>query len=61
MDLLACWLKTFYERAHLPPMGTTLGTGLILIRYMLQFTALDGRPVVSPLRVAIWPCAETVL
>ncbi|HEX6321353.1 MAG TPA: monovalent cation/H(+) antiporter subunit G, partial [Burkholderiales bacterium] len=28
-------LKTFYERVHPPTMGTTLGTGLVLIGSMV--------------------------
>ena len=39
-------LKSFYERVHAPTMGTTLGTGLILIGSMLHFSVLEGRPVV---------------
>lgn len=38
-------LKTFYERVHPPTMGTTLGTGLVLIGSMLYFTATQSRPV----------------
>ncbi len=39
-------LKTFYERVPAPTMGTTLGTGLVLIGSMVLFSALESRPVV---------------
>jgi multicomponent K+:H+ antiporter subunit G len=38
-------LRTFYERVHAPTMGTTLGTGLVLIASMVLFSALESRPV----------------
>jgi multicomponent K+:H+ antiporter subunit G len=44
-------LKTFYERVHPPTMGTTLGTGLILIGSMLFFTVLESRPVLHELLI----------
>jgi multicomponent K+:H+ antiporter subunit G len=47
-------LRSFYERVHPPTMGTTLGTGLILIGSMLHFTALDGRPVVHEILIGVF-------
>lgn len=44
-------LKSFYERVHPPTMGTTLGTGLILIGSMLHFSVLEGRPVVHEILI----------
>jgi multicomponent K+:H+ antiporter subunit G len=44
-------LKSFYERVHPPTMGTTLGTGLILIGSMLHFSVLDGRPVLHEILI----------
>ena len=44
-------LKTFYERVHPPTMGTTLGTGLILIGSMLHFSALEARPVLHEILI----------
>ncbi|HLS86345.1 MAG TPA: monovalent cation/H(+) antiporter subunit G [Burkholderiales bacterium] len=38
-------LKTFYERVHPPTMGTTLGTGLVLIGSIVFFTVEASRPV----------------
>ena len=44
-------LKSFYERVHPPTMGTTLGTGLILIGSMLHFSVLEGRPVLHEILI----------
>ena len=44
-------LKTFYERVHPPTMGTTLGTGLVLIGSMVFFTVQEGRPVLHELLI----------
>jgi len=52
-------LKTFYERVHPPTMGTTLGTGLMLIGSMLHFTALDARPVLHEALIGIFMTLST--
>lgn len=52
-------LKTFYERVHPPTMGTTLGTGLMLIGSMLYFTALDARPVLHEILIGIFMTLST--
>ena len=52
-------LKTFYERVHPPTMGTTLGTGLILIGSMLHFTALESRPVVHEILIGVFMTLST--
>jgi multicomponent K+:H+ antiporter subunit G len=44
-------LKSFYERVHPPTMGTTLGTGLILIGSMLHSSVLEGRPVLHEILI----------
>ena len=44
-------LKSFYERVHPPTMGTTLGTGLILIGSMLHFSVVGGRPVLHEILI----------
>ena len=51
--------KTFYERVHPPTMGTTLGTGLILIGSMLHFSALESRPVVHEILIGIFMTLTT--
>ena len=52
-------LKTFYERVHAPTMGTTLGTGLILIASMVLFTALESRPLLHEILVGVFMTVST--
>lgn len=52
-------LKTFYERVHPPTMGTTLGTGLILIGSMLYFGALESRPVLHEVLIGVFMTVTT--
>ena len=46
-------MKTFFERAHPPTMGTTLGTALVLAGSMLYFTALESRPVLHEILIGV--------
>ena len=52
-------LKTFYERVHPPTMGTTLGAALILAGSMLYFSALETRPVVHEILIAVFMAFTT--
>ena len=52
-------LRTFYERVHPPTLGTTLGTGLILIGSMLYFSALDSRPVLHEILIGVFMTLST--
>ena len=52
-------LKTFYERVHPPTMGTTLGTGLVLIGSMLYFSCLDARPILHEALIGIFMTLTT--
>jgi multicomponent K+:H+ antiporter subunit G len=52
-------LKTFYERIHPPTMGTTLGLGLTLIASMLLFSALESRPVLHEIVIAVFVVVTT--
>jgi multicomponent K+:H+ antiporter subunit G len=52
-------LRTFYERLHPPTMGTTLGTGLVLIGSMLHFTALQSRPVLHEVLIGVFMTFST--
>ena len=52
-------LGTFYERVHPPTMGTTLGTGLILIGSMLHFSALESRPVLHEILIGVFMTLTT--
>jgi multicomponent K+:H+ antiporter subunit G len=39
-------LRNFYERLHAPTLGTTLGTGCVLIASIVYFSVLQSRPVI---------------
>lgn len=52
-------LRTFYERAHAPTLGATLGTGCILVGSMVYFTVLRGSPSVHEVLIAIFVTATT--
>lgn len=52
-------MKTFYERVHPPTMGTTLGTGLVLIGSMVFFTVLESRPVVHEILIGVFMTVTT--
>ncbi|MGD9507074.1 MAG: monovalent cation/H(+) antiporter subunit G [Geminicoccaceae bacterium] len=46
-------LKSFYERVHAPTLGTTLGTGCIVLASMICFSALQTRPVLHEILIAV--------
>jgi multicomponent K+:H+ antiporter subunit G len=52
-------MRSFYERVHPPTMGTTLGTGLILIGSMLYFSALESRPVLHEILIGVFMTLST--
>jgi multicomponent K+:H+ antiporter subunit G len=52
-------LKTFYERIHPPTMGTTLGTGLVIIGSMILFSVEQSRPVLHELLIAAFMTLTT--
>lgn len=47
-------MPSFYERMHPPTMGTTLGTGCVLIASMLVSSAVAGRPVLHELLITLF-------
>jgi len=47
-------LGTFYARVHAPTLGTTLGTGCILIASMLYFSVLQTRFVLHEILIAVF-------
>jgi multicomponent K+:H+ antiporter subunit G len=47
-------LPSFFERMHPPTMGTTLGTGCVLIASMIVSSALLHRPVVHELLITLF-------
>jgi len=52
-------LKTFYERVHAPTLGTTLGTGLVLIASIVLFSALESRAVLHEVAIGIFMTVTT--
>lgn len=45
-------LKNFYARIHTPTLGTTLGTGCVLVASMLVSSAVADRLVIHELLIA---------
>ena len=52
-------LKTFYERVHAPTLGTTLGTGCVLIASIVLFSALESRPVLHEIAIGVFMTITT--
>jgi multicomponent K+:H+ antiporter subunit G len=47
-------MPDFYARLHAPALGTTLGTGCVLLASMLVTSALLHRPVIHELLIAVF-------
>jgi len=52
-------LRNFYERIHPPTLGSTLGTGCILIASIICFSALHSRPMIHEVLIAIFVTLTT--
>jgi multicomponent K+:H+ antiporter subunit G len=52
-------LKHFYERIHAPTLGTTLGTGFILIASIVLFSALESRAVLHEIAIGAFMTLTT--
>ena len=52
-------LPSLYQRIHAPTLGTTLGTGTILIASMLFFTTVESRPMVGEILIAVFVTITT--
>lgn len=52
-------LGTFYERVHAPTLGTTLGTGLVLVASMVLFSTLESRPVLHEIVIGVFMTITT--
>ncbi|WP_380872154.1 potassium:proton antiporter [Sphingomonas sp. DBB INV C78] len=52
-------LKSFYERAHAPTLGSTMGTGCIVAGSMLCFSVLQSRPLVHELLIIAFMAVTT--
>lgn len=50
---------SFYQRVHAPTLGTTWGTGGILLASMICFSALQSRPVLHEVLIAIFIVVTT--
>lgn len=46
-------MPIFFARMHPPTMGTTLGTGCVLVASMLVSSAVTGHPVVHELLITL--------
>lgn len=46
-------LENFYRRVHAPTLGTTLGTGFILIASILCFSVLQTRLVLHEILITV--------
>jgi multicomponent K+:H+ antiporter subunit G len=47
-------MKSFYARMHPPTMGTTLGTGSVLLASMLVSSVLAQRPVIHEILITLF-------
>lgn len=52
-------LDNFFQRVHAPTLGTTLGTGFIVIASMLCFSVLGSRPVLHEVLIAVFVTITT--
>ena len=52
-------LGSFYERVHAPTLGTTLGTGCIVVASMIFFSVLETRPVLHEVLIAVFVTMTT--
>lgn len=52
-------LKSFYERVHAPTLGTTLGTGLVLVASIVLFSTLESRPVLHEVVIGVFMTITT--
>lgn len=52
-------LTTFYERIHAPTLGTTCGTGGILIASMIFFSMVQSRLVLHEVLISVFVTVTT--
>ena len=52
-------LGNFYQRVHAPTLGTTLGTGAILIGSMICISVLETRPILHEILIALFVTLTT--
>ncbi len=51
--------RSFFERVHAPTLGTSWGTGAIVLASMVCFSALGSRPVVHEILIAAFVTVTT--
>lgn len=47
-------LRKFQQRMHAPTLGSTLGTGCILLGSIVCFSTLQGRPAAHEILIAVF-------
>ena len=52
-------LRSFYDRIHAPTLGTSWGTGAIVMASMILFSVLQSRPVFHEILVGIFVTVTT--
>lgn len=52
-------LPTFYQRIHAPTLGTSWGTGGMVLASIIVFTAASGRPVLSSILIGLFVTVTT--
>lgn len=52
-------MPSFYARMHPPTMGTTLGTGCVLLASMLVSSAVAGYPVLHEILITLFVVMTT--
>src|SRR3546814_12217009 len=52
-------LESFFQRIHAPTLGSTCGTGAILLGSMIFFSALAARPVLHETMIAVFVTVTT--
>lgn len=50
---------SFYERIHVPTLGTSWGAGSMVMASMIVFSAASGRPVLHDLLIGIFVTVTT--
>ena len=52
-------LHSFYQRAHAPTLGTTLGAACVALASMIYFSAAGTRPILHELLLVIFVTTTT--
>ena len=51
--------RSFFERIHAPTLGTSWGTGALLLGSIIYFSVLGSRPVLHEILIGIFVTATT--